>query len=145
MTIAAMGRGATGRNQRGRRVLEERRTALMAELRQDIHDAFAGVDTVCTHDTMDDIDASVATELTSVRFNVMQMKGDALVRIDEALIRIDDGRYGLCESCGAEISDARLSAMPFALRCTYCEGRKEDAEERRRRNAGLIERLRWES
>ena len=81
MTIAVM-----GRNQRGRRVLEERRTALMAELRQDIHDAFAGVDTVCMHDTMDDIDASVATELSSVRFNVMQMKGDALVRIDEALI-----------------------------------------------------------
>ena len=140
MTIAAM-----GRNQRGRRVLKERRTVLMAELRQDIHDAFAGADTGRTHDTMDDLDASVATELSSVRFNVMQMKGDALVRIDEALSRIDDGRYGLCESCGAEISEARLSAMPVALRCTHCEERKEDAEERRRRNAGPIERLRWDS
>ena len=140
MTIAVM-----GRNQRGRRVLEERRTALMAELRQDIHDAFAGVDTVCTHDTMDDLDAGVVTELSSIRFNMMQMKGDALVRIDEALIRIDDGRYGLCESCGAEISDARLSAMPFALRCTHCEERKEEVEQRERRNAGLIERLRWEA
>jgi len=140
MTIAVM-----ARNQRGRRVLEERRTALMAELRQDIRDAFAGVDTVCMHDTMDDLDAGVVTELSSIRFNMMQMKGDALVRIDEALVRIDDGRYGLCESCGAEISDARLSAMPFALRCTHCEERKEEVEQRERRNAGLIERLRWEA
>jgi DnaK suppressor protein len=144
MTLAAMGRNAMGRNQRGRRVLEERRTALMAELRQDIHDAFAGVDTVRTHD-MDDVDAVVETEVSSVRFNVMQMKADALVRIDEALIAFDDGRYGLCESCGAEISDARLSAMPFALRCTHCEERKEEVEQRERRNAGLIERLRWEA
>jgi DnaK suppressor protein len=139
MRIAAM-----SRNQRGRRVLEERRTVLMAELRQDIHDAFAGVDTVRTHD-MDDLDAVVETELSSVRFNVMQMKADALVRIDEALIRIDDGRYGFCESCGAEISEIRLSAMPFALRCTHCEEQIEDAEQRRRRNAGLLERLRWDS
>jgi DnaK suppressor protein len=139
MTIVAM-----GRNQRGRRVLEERRTVLMAELRHDIHDAFAGVDTVRTHD-MDDLDAVVETELSSVRFNVMQMKADALVRIDEALIRIDDGRYGFCESCAAEISEVRLSAMPFALRCTHCEEQIEDAEQRRRRNAGLLERLRWDS
>jgi DnaK suppressor protein len=74
----------------------------------------------------------------------MQMKGDALVRIDEALARINEGRYGLCESCGAEISEARLNAMPFALRCTHCEERKEDAEEAQRHEAKLMHRLRWE-
>ena len=139
MTFAAI-----RRSQRGRRILEERRAALMADLRQDIHDAFAGVDGVQTHDPMDDLDAGVVTELTSVRFNLMQMKGDALVHIDEALARIDEGRYGLCESCGAEISEARLVAMPFALRCTHCEERKEDAEEKQRNEAKLMHRLRWE-
>jgi DnaK suppressor protein len=139
MTFAAM-----RKSQRGRRILEERRTALLADLRQDIHDAFAGVDAVETGETMDDLDVSVVTELSSVRFNLMQMKGDALVRIDEALARIDEGRYGLCESCGAEISEARLCAMPFALRCTRCEEQKEHAEEAQRHQAKLIHRLRWE-
>jgi len=139
MTFAAM-----RRSQRARDILEERRTALLADLRQDIHDAFAGVDTIQTHDAMDDLDASVVTELTSVHFDLMQMKGDALVRIDEALARINEGRYGLCESCGAEISEARLNALPFALRCTHCEERKEDAEETQRHEAKLMHRLRWE-
>ena len=126
------------RSQRARDILEERRTALLADLRQDIHDAFAGVDAIQTHDTMDELDASVVTELTSVHFDLMQMKGD------EALARINEGRYGLCESCGAEISEARLNAMPFALRCTRCEERKEDAEEAQRHEAKLMHRLRWE-
>jgi DnaK suppressor protein len=137
MTFAAL-----RRNQRGRRILEERRAVLMADLRHDVHDAFAGVDAVQTHDTMDDLDA--AAELNSVRFDLMQMKADALARIDEALDRVNEGHYGLCESCGAEISEARLSALPFALRCTHCEERKEDAEETRRREANLLQRLRWE-
>jgi len=135
---------AVSRSQRGRRILEERRTALMAALRQDIHDAFACVDSVQTPDTMDELEAGVVTELSSVHFNLMQMKGDALVRIDEALARIDEGRYGLCESCGAEISEARLCAMPFALRCTRCEEQKEHAEETQRHEEKLMHRLRWE-
>ena len=139
MTTAAM-----SRNQRARRILEARRTALMADLRQDIHDAFASVDSVQTPDTMDELEAGVVTELSSVHFNLMQMKGDALVRIDEALARIDEGRYGLCETCGAEISEARLCAMPFALRCTRCEEQKEHAEETQRHAAALTHRLRWE-
>ena len=139
MTFAAM-----RNSQRGRRILEERRTALMADLRQDIHDAFASVDSVATPDTMDDLEAGVVTELSSVHFNLMQMKAEALGRIDEALARIDEGRYGLCESCGAEISEARLSAMPFALRCTRCEEHKEHVEETQRHEAKLMHRLRWE-
>ena len=111
---------------------------------QDIHDAFAGVDSVQIPDTMDDLEAGVVTELSSVHFNLMQMKAEAVVRIDEALARIDEGCYGLCESCGAEISEARLCAMPFALRCTRCEEHKEHAEETQRHEAKLMHRLRWE-
>jgi len=131
---------ARSRSQHGRRILEERRTALLADLRHDIHDTCAGVDSVQAH-TMDDLDASVVTELSSIRFSLMQMKGEALVRVNEALARIDEGHYGLCESCGAEISEARLRALPFAVRCTRCEKRDEDAEESRRHSLNLMDRL----
>jgi len=137
MTSAAISRSQ-------RRILEERRTALLADIRHDIHDTCAGVDAVQAHDTMDDLDAGVVMELSSIRFSLMQMKGEALVRVNEALARIDEGHYGLCESCGAEISEARLRALPFALRCTRCEKREEDAEEARRHSSNLMHRLSFE-
>jgi DnaK suppressor protein len=39
---------------------------------------------------------------------------DKLVQIDEALKSIEEGSYGICESCGDEIDKDRLKAMPFA-------------------------------
>jgi RNA polymerase-binding protein DksA len=40
-----------------------------------------------------------------------------LKAIDEALARIDDGTYGRCERCGAEIEGERLEALPWATLC----------------------------
>ena len=43
-----------------------------------------------------------------------------LAEVQAALERIDDGRYGLCERCGAAISYVRLEAIPYARRCVSC-------------------------
>lgn len=40
--------------------------------------------------------------------------------IKAALARIEDGTYGICESCGEEIGEARLRAVPEATRCVDC-------------------------
>jgi DnaK suppressor protein len=45
--------------------------------------------------------------------------------VEEALLRIEDGVYGICEDCGEEIPIDRLNAMPFALRCVDCQERYE--------------------
>ena len=45
---------------------------------------------------------------------------DTLADVDAALGRIEAGTYGVCESCGSVISDARLEAMPAASRCIDC-------------------------
>lgn len=47
--------------------------------------------------------------------------GRALEEIEEALQRIESGEYGLCESCGAEIPEARLEALPHARHCIKCQ------------------------
>jgi DnaK suppressor protein len=123
-------RSADGsRNQVSRQILEQRRSELQADLRHDIHDARGGVDAVQAEDSTDDLDTGSVMAQSSLRFSLMHMKGEILVRIDEALARIDQGLYGLCQSCGAEIAESRLRALPFALRCTRCETRREDAEE----------------
>ena len=40
--------------------------------------------------------------------------------VTAALERIDDGSYGICESCGEEIAEGRLQAIPEATRCVNC-------------------------
>ena len=40
--------------------------------------------------------------------------------LNAALRRIEDGTYGICQSCGGEISIARLEAVPHAMLCREC-------------------------
>ena len=51
-------------------------------------------------------------------------------KIDEALTRIGDGSYGLCEECGEPINIDRLKARPVTTLCIDCKSAQE-AEERR--------------
>ena len=48
-----------------------------------------------------------------------------LEAIDEALSRVDDNSYGLCEDCGAEIAEGRLEALPFTRLCVTCQSDRE--------------------
>ena len=51
---------------------------------------------------------------------------DATVnQIDEALLRIESGSYGLCEDCDKAIPRARLEALPFANVCVECQRQRE--------------------
>jgi DnaK suppressor protein len=56
-----------------------------------------------------------------------------LVAIDEALERIDDGSYGVCEECGADIAEGRLAALPFTRLCVTCQSEMERESKLNRR------------
>lgn len=58
---------------------------------------------------------------------LIQMREDTLVKIDEALARLQEGRFGYCVQCGDEISVPRLRALPFAVRCKDCEDERQTA------------------
>lgn len=45
--------------------------------------------------------------------------------IDAALAKIDEGTYGLCETCRQPIPAARLEALPASTRCVSCAGRPD--------------------
>jgi DnaK suppressor protein len=60
------------------------------------------------------------------------MKSETLTKIDAALRRLEEGTYGDCFECGDQISEARLRALPFAVRCKDCEEARETAEQRER-------------
>ncbi len=54
-----------------------------------------------------------------------------LVKIDEALERIDNDEFGICESCGEDIAFKRLEARPVTTLCIGCKTRAEAAEKAR--------------
>ena len=54
-----------------------------------------------------------------------------ILKIREALQRIEDGSFGICESCGDDIGKERLDARPVTTLCIECK-RKQEAGERAR-------------
>ena len=56
---------------------------------------------------------------------VVNSERDKLNQIERALARIEDGSYGLCESCGQPIGKMRLMAFPRATLCMTCKQREE--------------------
>ena len=55
-----------------------------------------------------------------------------IVKIEEALRRVEDGSYGVCEQCGETIGTARLKARPVTTLCIGCKSVQEVAERKNR-------------
>ena len=53
--------------------------------------------------------------------------------IDEALLRIDEGEYGICEECDEDIPLGRLKAMPFTRHCVKCKSDLEKLQAQTKR------------
>ncbi len=58
---------------------------------------------------------------------------EKLHAIDEALLRINEGEYGICEECEEEIPLGRLKAMPFARHCVKCKADLEKLQAQTKR------------
>jgi DnaK suppressor protein len=68
-----------------------------------------------------------------INFILTDRDRDKLQAIEQALERIEDGTYGICESCEAEIAADRLRAMPFTRLCVQCQSEREIEARRNRR------------
>jgi DnaK suppressor protein len=56
-----------------------------------------------------------------------------IFKIQEALRRLDDGEYGVCEECGENIGIERLRARPVTTLCIECKSSQEMEERKARR------------
>jgi DnaK suppressor protein len=81
-----------------------------------------------TNEVRDDLEHSDADMQGDIDFMLLQMRSETLTRIEEALVRLDAGKYGSCFDCAAEIAERRLRALPFAVRCQACEEKHEQAQ-----------------
>ena len=73
----------------------------------------------------DPLEMAQGLEEEQVWLAVLDRSCDARMQMQEALALLTEGRYGRCVDCGKAIPDARLQALPFALRCVTCQEQRE--------------------
>lgn len=105
-------------------LIEERRR-VVAEL-SDLEESYLGKN---QRDSAGDVsgysthpaDQGSDEAMREAAFLVGQASGEVLEEIDEALERLKNGGYGLCENCGGDIPMSRLQAIPYARFCLKCK------------------------
>jgi DnaK suppressor protein len=73
----------------------------------------------------DQADAGAKTFQREHELALTQNARELLELSERALARIDDGTFGVCQSCGQPIGKARLQAFPRATLCVVCKQREE--------------------
>ncbi len=115
-----------------KKILEGRRQEILNQVQGKIRDVRAEGNQSKSNEVFDAGESSEADIQEDIEFALIQMKAETLNKINEALARLEEGMYGNCFECGEEISEARLRALPFAVRCKDCEEAREVAAERER-------------
>jgi DnaK suppressor protein len=82
---------------------------------------------------MDSYDLASEERDREINFILSDRERIKLKQIDDALERLDQGNYGVCESCGLEIAEERLTAMPFSRLCRDCQQDQEREAKSQRR------------
>ncbi len=129
--------GATGktkmqqdRYQELKRILEERRLEIMGEVQHKIRDGRNEDAAISRQGVRDEAESSEAEIQDDIEFALLQMKTETLKKIGKALAHLDEGSFGYCHECRAEIAKQRLRALPFAVRCKSCEEVREVEHQR---------------
>ncbi len=118
-----------------KQMLEERKRQILSQVHEKIRDVRTENGGVKVNAVLDPGESSEAGIQEDIEFALIQMKAETLNKINEALGRLEEGAYGNCFECGEEISQPRLRALPFAVRCIDCEEARETAQKRERQMA----------
>jgi DnaK suppressor protein len=81
-----------------------------------------------TDDLPDEIDLASSEYAQSMIFRLRDREKFLLKKIERALIRIEDGSFGICERCEEPISSKRLDARPVTTLCIRCKEEQEKKE-----------------
>ena len=106
-----------------RKLLTERLVVLLAEASETVSGM---TDEIATFPDPTDRAAMEADRNFMLRIRDRERK--LIVKIREALARIENGSYGICEACGEDISVQRLKARPVTTQCIECKTKEEARE-----------------
>jgi DnaK suppressor protein len=82
------------------------------------------------HETRSVADEAEAERMDDVHLAEIEVDRARLHGIEQAQLRMAEGRYGICVECGEEIPRERLLAQPMAIRCAACQAAAEAMQRR---------------
>ncbi len=107
-----------------RKDLEKQRTTLLSEA-----GVIIGSGINSNQENLSDVgDQATAVADQNFLLRLKEREQKLLKKIDEALERIANGTFGICESCGGEIGFKRLKARPVTTLCIDCKTQQEQEE-----------------
>jgi len=111
-----------------RRLLITKREDILREAKNEISKYIKGETRQLVESALDDGDWSVIDLSEDISLRQLSAHRETLLKIDEALRKLDEGTYGICEDCGEAINEGRLKVMPFAIYCVECQEKLEQLE-----------------
>jgi DnaK suppressor protein len=112
-----------------REQLGEMKTKLLSEMDSELRAEREGN----KDEGMDTYDLASEERDREINFILSDRERVKVKQVDDALGRLDDGTYGVCESCGLEITEERLQALPFTRLCRDCQQEQEKEAKSQRR------------
>ncbi|MBF0316848.1 MAG: TraR/DksA family transcriptional regulator [Nitrospirae bacterium] len=112
-----------------KKILLNERQMLLKEAKMEISNFTRGEEKQLVEAALDDGDWSVVDIAGEIILQKLHHHKIKLNKIDEALRKIKNGSYGVCEDCGSFINEARLKVLPYATMCVECKEKREKLEE----------------
>ena len=101
------------------KTLQARRGELRKRLGRELHDL--------QHNdaSSDAVDAAFEATGEELASQLAELEVKELVQVERALVRLKQGKYGLCDGCETKIPVLRLNALPYSTLCIKCQREAE--------------------
>jgi DnaK suppressor protein len=113
------------RDEELRKMLIELRDEILRKIAQEMGTKLDKDPRMTTLSTLDIGDLSQLDFDENIDYTLLNMQIERLREVDDALDRLEEGTYGLCEECGAAVNLERLKILPFTTYCVQCQERRE--------------------
>jgi DnaK suppressor protein len=108
-----------------RTILVELRDEILGKIAQEMGTKLNEDPRMSTLSTMDVGDLSQLDQDEDIDYALLNRHIERLRELEDALDRLEEGTYGICEDCGAAINLERLKVLPFTTCCVQCQKRRE--------------------
>lgn len=108
-----------------RKIMLEKRVQLMKEIQSQLGQSLTEEQQRRFESAMDSGDQALLDLEREMGISLQEKRNRERQMIDEALVSLEEGTYGICVECNTEISEKRLAVMPFARLCVGCQEKIE--------------------
>jgi len=120
-----MAKSDTARHEKLRKMLIELRDEILSKIAQEMGTKLDEDPRMSSLSTLDIGDLSQLDFDENIDYTLLNMQIERLRELEDALDRLEEGTYGICEECGTPINVERLKVLPFTTYCVQCQERRE--------------------